>query len=274
MNKDTLETLDPKDWELQKKLMHQMIEDAFDYTKNVRDRKIWQQMPQDVLDEFITPLPKKESSADEVYESLQKNVLPYPMGNTHPRFWAWYMGNGTISGAVGDFWAAIFNPNLGGGNHAGHKVEEQVVNWIKEIVGFPQSSSGLLGTGGSMANTVALTVARNVKAGYDIRKEGLRKNNLVYYASTEIHSCNTKAVELLGLGTKGLKKIKTNNGEILFSSVACAFCLNTDLDLFLFSTSIRCPDRKYRFWSSMGIVHWFVSLVCSFLVNRYFFIFY
>ena len=211
MNKNTFETLDPKDWELQKKLMHQMIEDAFDYTKNVRDRKIWQQMPQHVLDEFITPLPKKESSADEVYESLQKNVLPYPMGNTHPRFWAWYMGNGTISGAVGDFWAAIFNPNLGGGNHAGHKVEEQVVSWIKEIVGFPQSSSGLLGTGGSMANTVALTVARNVKAGYDIRKEGLRKNNLVYYASTEIHSCNTKAVELLGLGTKGLKKIKTND---------------------------------------------------------------
>ena len=211
MNKETFETLDPKDWEQHKALMHQMIEDAFDYTKNVRDRKIWQQMPQDVLDEFTTSLPKKETSADKVYKSLQENVLPYPMGNTHPRFWAWYMGNGTISGAIGDFWAAIFNPNLGGGNHAGHKVEEQVVNWIKEIVGFPKSSSGLLGTGGSMANTVALTVARNVKAGYDIRKEGLRENNLVYYASTEIHSCNTKAVELLGLGTKGLKKIKTND---------------------------------------------------------------
>ena len=211
MNQNTLETLDPQDWEQCKALMHQMVEDAFDYTKNVRDRKIWQQMPQEVLDVFTTPLPKESSTAEKVYETLQENVLPYPMGNTHPRFWAWYMGNGTISGAVGDFWAAIFNPNLGGGNHAGHKVEEQVVNWIKEIIGFPQTASGLLGTGGSMANTVALTVARNVKAGYDIRKEGLRENNLVYYASTEIHSCNTKAVELLGLGTKGLKKIKTND---------------------------------------------------------------
>lgn len=210
MDQNTMETLDPQDWEQSKALMHQMVEDAFDYTKNVRDRKIWQEMPQDVLNEFSTALPKQSSTAAQVYEALQTNVLPYPMGNTHPRFWAWYMGNGTISGAVGDFWAAIFNPNLGGGNHAGHKVEEQVVGWIKEIIGFPKTASGLLGTGGSMANTVALTVARNVKAGYDIRKEGLRDNNMVYYASTEIHSCNTKAVELLGLGTKGLKKIKTN----------------------------------------------------------------
>ena len=61
-----------------------------------------------------------------------------------------------------------------------------------------------------MANYAALAVARNVKAGYDIRTEGLRENNLVFYASTEVHSCNTKAVELLGLGTKGLKKIAVN----------------------------------------------------------------
>jgi len=121
------------------------------------------------------------------------------------------MGNGTISGVMGDFWASILNPNLGGGNHAAHKVEEQVVRWIKEIVEFPESASGLLVSGGSMANYVALAVARNVKAGYDIRAEGLKKNNLVFYGSTEIHSCNTKAVELLGLGTKGLKKIKVNN---------------------------------------------------------------
>ncbi|MGB5359399.1 MAG: aminotransferase class V-fold PLP-dependent enzyme, partial [Eudoraea sp.] len=126
-------------------------------------------------------------------------------------FWAWYMGSGTISGVMGDFWASILNPNLGGGNHAAHKVEEQVVDWIKEIVEFPKSASGLLVSGGSMANYAAMAVARNVKAGYDIRTEGLKENNLVFYGSTEIHSCNTKAVELLGLGTKGLKKIKVND---------------------------------------------------------------
>lgn len=205
------ETLDPQDWEQSKALMHQMVDDAFNHIETIRERPIWQQMPNQVLDSFKSPLPLEPEDAKKVYNDLQVNVVPYVMGNTHPRFWAWYMGSGTISGAVGDFWASILNPNLGGANHSGHKVEEQVISWIKEIMEFPQSSSGLLVTGGSMANTVALTVARNAKAGYDIRAEGLKNNNLVYYASTEIHSCNTKAVELLGLGTKGLKKIDVNN---------------------------------------------------------------
>ena len=205
------ETLDPQDWEQSKALMHKMVDDAYDYVENVRDRKIWQNMPEDVLSSFETELPRLPSDAESVYKELQNNVLPYPMGNIHPRFWAWYMGNGTISGVMGDFWASILNPNLGGGNHAAHKVEEQVINWIKEIIEFPKLASGLLVSGGSMANYAALAVARNVKAGYDIRAEGLKANNLVFYASTEVHSCNTKAVELLGLGTKGLKKIKVNN---------------------------------------------------------------
>ncbi|MGB5428317.1 pyridoxal phosphate-dependent decarboxylase family protein [Eudoraea sp.] len=208
---DNYETLDPKDWQKSKALMHKMVDDAFDYTQNVRDRKIWQEMPENVLNSFKTGLPTKPSDAEDVYKELQINVLPYPMGNLHPRFWAWYMGSGTISGVMGDFWASILNPNLGGGNHAAHKVEEQVVDWIKEIVEFPKSASGLLVSGGSMANYAAMAVARNVKAGYDIRTEGLKENNLVFYGSTEIHSCNTKAVELLGLGTKGLKKIKVND---------------------------------------------------------------
>lgn len=204
------ETLDPQDWEESKALMHKMVEDAFDYIQHVRDRKIWQNMPDEVLNTFKTGLPKEPSDATSVYEELQNTVLPFPMGNIHPRFWAWYMGNGTISGVMGDFWTSVLNPNLGGGNHAAHKVEEQVINWIKEIIEFPATASGLLVSGGSMANYVGLTVARNVNAGYDIRSEGLRENNLVYYASTEIHSCNTKAVELLGLGTKSLKKIEVN----------------------------------------------------------------
>jgi len=47
-----------------------------------------------------------------VYEDFKRDILPYPMGNIHPRFWAWYMGSGTFMGAMGDFLAAIINPNV------------------------------------------------------------------------------------------------------------------------------------------------------------------
>jgi glutamate/tyrosine decarboxylase-like PLP-dependent enzyme len=131
------------------------------------------------------------------------------MNTTHPRFWAWYMGSGTVMGALAELLAATLNPNLGGGNHVAPLVEKQVIGWIRDMIGFPAGSSGLLTSGGSMANFTALAVARNANAGYDVRREGVRAAGgpLIAYASTEIHSCNQKAVETLGLGSDGLRLI-------------------------------------------------------------------
>lgn len=205
------DTLDPQDWEHARSLMHQMVDDAIDYIAGVRERPIWQEMPEEVLENFQTSLPQEPQSAEAVYEEFKENILPYPMGTVHPRFWAWYMGAGTFSGAVADFWASITNSNLGGGNHAAHKVEEQVINWMKEIMGFPSTASGLLVSGGSMANLLGLTVARNVQAGYDIRNEGIKAGKrFTVYASTEVHSCNQKALEMLGMGSQSLRKVDVN----------------------------------------------------------------
>lgn len=214
MNQDPdFETLDPEDWEHMRSVMHRMVDDAVDYLSNLRERKIWQQMPEEIQQTFADPVPATPSSPEDVYRQFKKSVLPYNMGNVHPRFWAWYMGNGTISGVMGDFWASVMNPNLGGANHSAIEVEKQVVSWLKEIMEYPDSASGLLVSGGSMANYAGIAVARNVKAGYDIREEGILPEiagKLVAYASTEVHSCNQKAMELLGLGAKSFRRIPVN----------------------------------------------------------------
>ena len=150
--------------------------------------------------------------------------MPYPMGNVHPRFWSWYMGSSNFTGALGDFLAAIQGSNLGGGNHAAALMDQQVVGWFKDMIGFPASASGTLVSGGSMANIIGLTVARNVKAGVDVREHGVAaiEKPLRFYGSDQLHSCHRKAMELLGLGNQALRRIPTDGALADRSRALCA----------------------------------------------------
>jgi glutamate/tyrosine decarboxylase-like PLP-dependent enzyme len=209
------ETLDPDDWEATRALAHRMVDEAVEHLAQVRERPVWTPMPEDVRARLQTGLPEDPAPLDEVYGEYRENVAAYPMGNVHPRFWGWYMGASNFTGALGDFLAAVEGSNLGGGNTGAAQVEQQVVDWLKEIAGFPKTASGTLTSGGSMANLVAHTVIRNLAAGYDVRKEGIAglKKPLRFYASDQVHSCHQKALETLGLGAKALVEVASDDSQ-------------------------------------------------------------
>jgi aromatic-L-amino-acid/L-tryptophan decarboxylase len=203
------ETLDPEDWGAMRELAHRMVDDMLTYLENVRERPVWQPVPEEVKAALRQPLPQEPQAPDQVYQEFLENVLPYPMGNIHPRFWAWVIGSGTVMGVLADMLASTMNPNAGGANHVAVYVEQQVLNWVKEMIGYQAEASGLLVSGCSMANLVGLAVARSTKAGFDVRREGLQNapRPLTVYGSVEVHSSNQKAVELMGLGSQALRKI-------------------------------------------------------------------
>jgi aromatic-L-amino-acid/L-tryptophan decarboxylase len=169
------ETLDPNNWESMRKIGHKMLDDMLDYMETIRERPVWQHLPERVKAHFKTPVPQQPQTPERIYEEFLENVLPYPMGNIHPRFWGWILGTGTVMGAFAELLAACMNTNTGGGaNHVANHVEKQVIDWIKEMLGYPMSASGILTSGCSAANIIGLAVARNTKAGFDLRRHGLQ----------------------------------------------------------------------------------------------------
>ena len=189
-----------------------MVDEMLTHLETIRERPIWQPIPQEVKDHFHESLPHEPIGEEAAYQEFKQYILNYSMGNVHPRFWGWVMGNGIPYAVLADMLAAGINPNMGGGEHIPAYVERQVIDWCKEMLGYPADSSGILVSGGSMANFVGLAVARNAMAGYDIRQEGIYGSQapMVFYASTETHSSNYKAIDLLGLGRKWLRLLPAN----------------------------------------------------------------
>jgi aromatic-L-amino-acid/L-tryptophan decarboxylase len=151
-------------------------------------------------------LPEHGRSPDALFDFFEQHILPYAMGNQHPRFAAWVNPAGAPIGMLADFLAGVMNPSSAGGDHAAIYVEHCVVRWLMELIDFPtEISACILVGGGSVASLYCLAVARHwatAQAGWSIREQGLQGDHppLVLYISEEGHSCLRKASHLLGLG--------------------------------------------------------------------------
>lgn len=204
-------TLDPCDWNAFRAQAHRLLDAAVDRMERYREGPVWTPLPLELQADYQVPLPST-GMGPEATQAHMEALLPYGVGNTHPRFFGWVHGSGTPGNLMADITAAAINANLGGRDHGAMYVEKQVVNWCRELFQFPATSSGLIVSGTSIATLIALKAARDRCFDFSSRKSGLQKTlgQLVGYTSVQTHSCVARAFDILGLGSDALRKIAVN----------------------------------------------------------------
>ncbi len=206
----TEETLDPADWNKLRELGHRMLDSAFDYTENIRTQKTIPLSPQ-AIKEICVPLSEEGEGEERVFEIYQRSILPYTLAIASPKLWGAVVGQGSPYGMLVEMLRAGIN-GAQEFSFAEAKVNLQVIEWIKELLGYPKQAGGVLTSGGSEANFTGLAVARNSKAEGDVKADGVQalKHKMTLYCSEETHRCLERSVELLGLGNKALRNIPTD----------------------------------------------------------------
>jgi glutamate/tyrosine decarboxylase-like PLP-dependent enzyme len=201
------QTLDPQNWDELRAQGHRMLDDMIDYAAEIRDRPVWQPIPDEVRARFRAQLPLEPADLSDVYREFTDFIVPYATGNVHPGFMGWVHGGGTAVGMLAEMLAAGLNANLGGRDHIPIEVERQIVEWMRQMFGFPNGASGIFVTGTSMANLMAVLVARTAALGASVRRQGVGDEGagLRAYASSAAHGCISKAMDIAGFGSDALR---------------------------------------------------------------------
>ncbi len=183
-----------------------MLDAALDHMQRAPGDRVWTPVADDLRDQLATPLPGAPASPDALLEAM----MPYGVGNTHPRFFGWVHGSGTPAQIIPAMVEAAMNTNCGGRDHVGLLVERQVVAWMANLFGFPEGAGGLVVSGTSMATLIALKAARDAAMEGGSRSDGVGGAGLVGYTSSQAHSCVARAFDMLGLGTQALRRVPVN----------------------------------------------------------------
>ena len=203
--------LDPEDWIAVRGLAHRMLDDVLDDIAQVAEGPVWRPMPPDVRAGWQDSLPRGATDPALVYARYQAAIAPYGVGNRHPRFFGWVHGGGTVIGMLAEMLAGGLNANCGGRDHAPIALERQVIRWAAEMLGLPVGSSGLMVSGTSTANLIAVLVARSAVLGTSVRQRGVAGQPLVAYTSEAAHMCIARALDFAGMGSDTLRVIPCDN---------------------------------------------------------------
>jgi len=214
------ETLDPENWDELRALGHRMLDDMMTRLETIREHK--QDFPamMEAPKSILTPLTPEGEGEEKVYKIFKEYIMNNELVHIKPIFWGAVAGAGSpygmltmmLTGAVN--FSSEGKPSIAGYTHL------QTINWIKELLEYPEEAGGVLVGGGSEANFTGIAVARNAMAKKDMKTQGIygQPEKMVLYCSDQTHECIDRSVELLGFGNEALRWLPTDDNYVLKTS--------------------------------------------------------
>lgn len=152
-----------------------------------------------------TPIPLEGTPSDQLLDDFEHKILPNITHTDHPRFYAFVPSPTNFVSVVGDLLSTGYNIFAGHwlSSSAAAQVELIVLDWLKELCGFPVTGGGVLVSGGSMANLSAIAVAR------EVRLQGPDPRAIVY-CSDQTHNSLAKGLRILGFRREQRRTIATD----------------------------------------------------------------
>lgn len=198
-----------------RKHAHQIVDWMLDYYDNIEELPVKSQVePGEILSQLPESAPQSGESMDQILKDFNEIILP---GMTHwqnPNFFAYFPANASFPSLLAEMLTATLASQcmIWDTSPAAAELEEQMMNWLKQMTGLPAKWSGVIQDGASTATLTAILTAREKKSDYRINKEGFNnKQQFRVYCSTETHSSVEKAVKIAGLGKVNLVKIAVDS---------------------------------------------------------------
>lgn len=169
--------------------------------------------PDDLKKIFAEPLPEAGSSGEEIFEQFARDVAPHAMQVPSPHYFGQFNPTPLAIGVWADALISSLNQNAGAWRNGptSAMIESQVIRWLCELIGYGAEAFGVLASGGSEANLIALKCARD-RVSEEIPRTGARRGSeLTVYASEQCHFSVEKSLDILGLGRESLRKIETDD---------------------------------------------------------------
>jgi aromatic-L-amino-acid decarboxylase len=194
---------------------HELIDRIADYRAGIAERPVMSRAkPGDIRAALPRSAPEAPEPFERVFADLDSLILPGLSHFQHPGFFGWFPANSELSSVLGDY----LSTGLGAlgltwqSAPALTELEEVVADWMRQLVGLPETFRGVIQDTASNSTLIAFICAREKASDFSLARGGLAGLDapLIVYGSAQANSSVDKAALLAGFGRQNLRPIETD----------------------------------------------------------------